>query len=258
MQLFGIDLFTFRQPAIPMYDFARFGLVNADRFHNFAVMDSMVTQGNSATISYKSHSKQKENKRDMTPKMLFAIKALNDNEFHINLHPTYIADNIALIDKKLALMAKPRSKKPVRSGEPTIELQTGGEMYGREELESIKERLQNRRKAKNWQLMIDKYPHTTNARIQRVVELHNHLRCAPVGSFIPDMPKPAIKAMEEYKDMCVKLCNKTPIFYVIAKSEDFQKVNKRRDPILLAQSPFGFFWQILGAWDEEMMYLAEL
>ncbi len=44
----------------------------------------------------------------------------------------------------------------------------------------------------------------------------------------------------------------------IADKKDFEKKDKRRDPILLAQSPFGHFWQILGAWDKEMLFLEEL
>ena len=41
-------------------------------------------------------------------------------------------------------------------------------------------------------------------------------------------------------------------------SQLFRKAYEKRDPILLAQSPFGFYWQILGAWDKEMLLLGEL
>ena len=41
-------------------------------------------------------------------------------------------------------------------------------------------------------------------------------------------------------------------------NRDFEKQYERRDPILLAQSPFGFYYHILGAWDTEMLYLPEL
>ena len=49
-----------------------------------------------------------------------------------------------------------------------------------------------------------------------------------------------------------------PIFYVIATEDKFRKAYEKRDPILLVQSPFGFYWQILGAWDKEMILLSEL
>jgi hypothetical protein len=54
------------------------------------------------------------------------------------------------------------------------------------------------------------------------------------------------------------LSNKTTHFYVIADKKDFDKTPAKRDPILLAQSPFGFFWNILGAWSDEMIFLGDL
>ena len=51
---------------------------------------------------------------------------------------------------------------------------------------------------------------------------------------------------------------KKPVFYVIAEPDKFRKAYEKRDPILLVQSPFGFYWQILGAWDKEMILLSEL
>jgi uncharacterized lipoprotein len=47
-------------------------------------------------------------------------------------------------------------------------------------------------------------------------------------------------------------------FYVIAEEKSFKSAAEKRDPILLVQSPFGFYWQILGAWDKEMILLSEL
>ena len=72
------------------------------------------------------------------------------------------------------------------------------------------------------------------------------------------MPKEAVAAMKEYNKGCDKLCGKQAVFYIIADKKDFEKTNKRRDPILLAQSPFVNRWQILGAWDKEMLFLEEL
>ena len=76
--------------------------------------------------------------------------------------------------------------------------------------------------------------------------------------FIPEFPDIAIKIMKEYEGKCVTITKKKPVFYVIATEDSFKKQIKRRDPILLVQSPFGFFWQILGGWDKAMMLLSEL
>jgi len=64
--------------------------------------------------------------------------------------------------------------------------------------------------------------------------------------------------MKNYNKATDKLCGKQAVFYIIANKKDFEKTDKRRDPILLAQSPFGHFWQILGAWDEECLIIEEL
>ena len=76
--------------------------------------------------------------------------------------------------------------------------------------------------------------------------------------FVPEFPDDAIAVMKQYTDNMMKLCKKKPVFYVIAEPDKFRKAYEKRDPILLVQSPFGFYWQILGAWDKEMMLLSEL
>lgn len=76
--------------------------------------------------------------------------------------------------------------------------------------------------------------------------------------FIPEMPDEATRAMKAVTDHCMELCGKKPRLYVIANEEQFRDVTAKRDPIVLAQSPFGFYYYILGAWDAEMLYLPDL
>jgi hypothetical protein len=64
--------------------------------------------------------------------------------------------------------------------------------------------------------------------------------------------------MKLYREEFAKFSDKQLVFYVIAEAEDFEKADDKRDPILLVQSPFGFYYQILGAWDKEMLILHEL
>ena len=104
----------------------------------------------------------------------------------------------------------------------------------------------------------EKFPYTTNARIESVVKKHDNLQLGQVDQFVADMPDEAIEAMKEYNKATDKVCGKKAVFYIIADKKDFQKTQSRRDPILLAQSPFGHMWQILGAWDKEMLFLDEL
>jgi len=76
--------------------------------------------------------------------------------------------------------------------------------------------------------------------------------------FVPEFPEDAMSVMKRYTKMVKNICNKKPVFYVIGEKKDFKEKYKKRDPILLVQSPFGFYWQILGAWDKEMLLLSEL
>ena len=76
--------------------------------------------------------------------------------------------------------------------------------------------------------------------------------------FIPEFPDEAIETMDLYTKVVQELTGKKPRFYVIAKAKDFRDAFNKRDPILYATSPFGMFYYILGAWEEEMLYLPEL
>lgn len=76
--------------------------------------------------------------------------------------------------------------------------------------------------------------------------------------FIPEFPKEAVDVMKMFTAKVEELCGKKPNFLVIATEDSFRKNYEKRDPILLAQSPFGLYYHILGAWDEEMVLLSEL
>ena len=102
-----------------------------------------------------------------------------------------------------------------------------------------------------------KYDITDEKKIDNVIKKHN-LRMGDPDIFIPELPNEAIQTMYEYTQVVQEITNKKPRYYIIAGQNDFQKVEKKRDPILLGQSPFGFYYHILGAWDTEMLYLPEL
>lgn len=98
---------------------------------------------------------------------------------------------------------------------------------------------------------------TTLEKINNLLETYE-LIMQSADLFILDFPKEAIDTMKLYKDKVKELLDKDAIFYVIATNSSFSSVTSKRDPILLAQSPFGFYYDILGAWDEEMLVLSKL
>ena len=125
-------------------------------------------------------------------------------------------------------------------------------------MSSILLRLENRLKYNKFKKFFDNYAYTTTKKVNSLIKKHNYLKFGTVDSFLADMPQEAVNEMKKYTTNTKKLCGKQPIFYIIANKKDFEKTEKRRDPILLAQSPFGHVWQILGAWDEEMLLLDNL
>ena len=129
--------------------------------------------------------------------------------------------------------------------------------YAKREVDALIVRLENRKKYAKFKKFFDNYQNTTDEKIDALLEKYDVVMKTS-DLFIPEFPDVAIDRMQEYTKYMAKICGKKPVFYVIAEPDKFRKAYERRDPILLVQSPFGFYWQILGAWDKEMILLSEL
>lgn len=210
-----------------------------------AITDS---SGALVAVSNSDKKKKKEVKvqptpvEKKTPKNIYDLRLLNDEKFSLNTNPNYIDSQLASFKDKLAL---------INSEEYDMR-------RGVQEIGSVVVRLENRKKYSEFKDFFEQYPYTTTSKIVDVTKNHDHLKLGQIAQFIADLPKEAIEAMKQYNNYTSKLCGKQAVFYIIADKKDFQTTNNRRDPILVAQSPFGHFWQILGAWDKEMLFLEEL
>jgi len=129
--------------------------------------------------------------------------------------------------------------------------------YSKREVKALIERLENRKKWDKFKNFFQEFQNTTDEKIDDLLEKYD-LVMETSDLFIPEFPDDAIAVMKKYTNNMKKLCKKKPVFYVIAEPDKFKKAYEKRDPILLVQSPFGFYWQILGAWDKEMILLSEL
>lgn len=129
--------------------------------------------------------------------------------------------------------------------------------YARKEMIDMVTRLENRKK---WPEFKDFYEQFTNTTSEKVMDLVGKYKLVLKGSdlFVAKFPDDAVNIMTEYTEQTKKLCGKAPVFYVIAEESMFKAEYQKKDPILLVQSPFGAYWQILGAWDKEMILLDEL
>ena len=253
MQLFGIKLFE-KKKVDKLYDFAQHGILRMQENYGETAYIELVTQD--VPPNKKKVAKKKEVPKP-TPKEIYQLKTLNQPEFQVNADPGYLDKEIAILEKKLSLYPTPPKKK--KKGVEGILMGEGGAVaYGRKEVQSMIERLNNRRKISVVMAQVNKYPHTTNEAVRQVLADNKHLEARQVEPMLPDLPDEAVDAMKEYTELCKTLCGKRPVFYLIAERKDEREVQRKRDPILLAQSPFGFFWQILGAWDKEVVLLDEL
>ena len=129
--------------------------------------------------------------------------------------------------------------------------------YANREIQALIERLENRKKYNEHKEFFDSFDNTTQEKIDALIA-KTGLVMKESDIFIPEFPDDAVKVMKDYTEKIQVLCGKKPVFYVIAEAKDFKSAYEKRDPILLVQSPFGFYYQILGAWDQEMLLLSEL
>lgn len=90
------------------------------------------------------------------------------------------------------------------------------------------------------------------------------LKVVALKQYYTLVPKGGIMEMKRYTEQYKKLVGDVPIFELIIKDddtqsdEDKQQRKKNRDPILLANSPFGNFFFVLGAWDDEVEVVDEI
>jgi hypothetical protein len=246
IKLFGKTLFTFHKDNTI---FLQSGQQIAEHkfLPDFETLGSNLGNGglvawkNSAVITPPEPATLKKEKIPLSPKRVYEMKMLHDQGFQINMEPKYIDQQIADFKAKLLLIKNPSY-----------------DHRGIDEIGSIILRMENRKKYASVRQTFEKFPYTTRGRIANVLKKNDHLKLGEVTQFVADLPNEATSAMKEYNDATNKICKKKAVFYIIANKKDFEKTNTRRDPILLAQSPFGHFWQILGAWDEEMLLLEKL
>lgn len=278
MKVFGTDLFK-HKVAPTLYDFAQHGILRLNE--GFGMEPTNVvwqtnynvtgTIGDGTNVLAQAPPKKPAAKKapaEPTPKDIFELKTLNQPEFGIKTDPVYLDTEIATLKEKLELFAKPRKvrrgvlrNRPNNSDDMAIDVDSGAVKYGRQEVESMIQRLTNRKKLATQDMLrktVNRWPHTTNDAIRAVLSAHKHLEAVSMRPMLPDLPSEAVKAMMAYKNMTLGLCGAEPVFYLIRERSKAADVARKRDPILLAQSPFGFFWQILGAWDKEVVLLEEL
>ena len=245
IKLFGKDLFEWKSKKKSEYFIEVQASANESKFlpdFTEANEDNSLRGVISTANVTEGAVSKKPVKPSVTPKELYLLKTLHDTAFKLNVEPEYLDKQIETFKDKLGIL---------NSTEYDMR-------RGINEVSSVLIRLENRRKYSAHHEFFSQYPYTTTSRINKVLKGYANLELGKIAQFVAGLPAEATKAMKVYNGETKKLCEKQSVFYIIADKKDFQKTDKRRDPILLAQSPFAHVWQIIGAWDKEMVLLEEL
>lgn len=221
--------------SIQLPDFYRPGGGNTD----FISISEYVETGNIKKVNV---DKEKEEVNSITPKEAYSLKLLNNESFEIKVDPAYVDQQLADFKDKLSL----------------LDSQNYDMARGIKEIGSILVRFENRKKYFDHKEFYEQFPYTTTSKVEEMLVKHKNLKVGQLGQFIADIPKEALNIIKDYDKETQKMCDQKAVYYIIADKKDFKQTASRKDPILLAQSPFGHFWQILGAWDEEMLFIEEL
>jgi hypothetical protein len=130
--------------------------------------------------------------------------------------------------------------------------------YDKEDIEKSIFWLRNRMKFNKFKDKI-KWKFTTKDRIDILCKKYK-VCFKDLMYFRRNIPEGGIDEMALYNDFFKKFNkNIKPKYYVIGDDKDFKNnIEKKRDPILLAESPFGNYFYVLGAWDEEVKIMHEL
>lgn len=272
MKLFGRKLFRHKETTevVELYDFARHGILKEVTFIGTADIDLAAISGDDEiTDEYLNRVAENNAKAragtSKTPKEVYLLKSLNDDQYQIKLDPSYLKKTISSLERK----AKILPSENVQHQPGMLVIGNGDGVNSREAVLAMAERLNNRYNYhspildadfpnKKFSDFYEQFAYTSTAKINDVLATATNLRAGRSEKFIPELPDEAIDIIEEYTRFTLKLCGKKPVFYIIADKKDFGEVDRQRDPILLAQSPFAFSWQVLGAWDDEVQYLGDL
>lgn len=90
------------------------------------------------------------------------------------------------------------------------------------------------------------------------------LKVVAIKQYYTLLPKEGISELDRYTKAYKAITGDNPIFELIIKDADAktqegkQQKKKDRDPILIANSPFGNALFVLGAWDEEVEIVDEI
>jgi len=99
-----------------------------------------------------------------------------------------------------------------------------------------------------------KWPATNQQLIDSLCSKYKVMKVS-MGAYYRNMPMEAIDEIEKFSEAFSKVSKAKPLFELIVDSGGKEQ---KKDPILLARSPFGRWYYVLGAWDKEVEIVDDL
>jgi hypothetical protein len=130
-----------------------------------------------------------------------------------------------------------------------LEEQNCGVNDEKEALGYLKARAKYKKSRKDFKWAI-----SNNDMIEKLQKKYKVQLCS-FASYVKCVPNEALDELEKYLNAYHKIRKDDPELKLIT---DYQGPEHRRDPILLARSPFGRWWYVLGAWDKEVEIVDDL
>ena len=202
----------------PLEDDYLFNFLNyASDVNSFNGTGNIIMTGDSVFGNTDNQEKKEKKKKKIKIKPIDVLEHLETVPTHWSM--TLLDDKIKMLEFKEELITQ---------------------HYAKREVTALIERMKNRKKYKENKEFFERFPNTNDEKIGKLLEKYD-LVMKTSEIFIPEFPDDAIQVMMEYTEAMKKVCDKKPIFYVIAEPDKFRKAYEKRDPILLVQSPFGFY-----------------
>jgi len=98
------------------------------------------------------------------------------------------------------------------------------------------------------------WPTTTQEKIDTLLSTYKLMKVG-AASYSRNLPHEAVDEIEKWAEAQALINNEKPELSLIC---DQGGKEQKKDPILLAKSPFGDWYFVLGAWDKEVMYVDDL
>ncbi len=196
-----------------------------------------VSTGSNSGVVFTGQTKQEDSRIVVEPKAVFEeIKRESPEISFENLE-----EKIKVVTERISILKDHLSDEHLKDEHRSV-------FYLKNRLKYLKTKTKN---PLDWAM-------TTNEAVVDLCKRYK-LKVVPLKQYYTLVPNEGIQEMDRYTKAYKAITGDTPIFTLVVKdTEAREQTKKDRDPILLANSPLGNHLFVLGAWDDEILYIDEI